>query len=169
MPVDSFKYLPRILATYYRLSNQQPEFPIPWTPVPKPLSECTFGLVTTGGLYLKSADRPFDMERERKEPTWGDPTYREIPVNAPASDIGVSHLHLNTGDILADPNILLPIHRFQELAAAGRIRGLANQAFSFMGYQGYPPNTREWQEVYGPRVVEAFQGEGVDCVLITPA
>jgi len=51
VPVDSFKYLPRVLAAYYRMTDQRPELPIPWTPLAHPLTECVFGLVTSGGLY----------------------------------------------------------------------------------------------------------------------
>jgi hypothetical protein len=49
---------------------------IPWTPLDKSISETTFTLMTTAGLSMKS-DAPFDMEREKAEPAWGDPSYRE--------------------------------------------------------------------------------------------
>jgi D-proline reductase (dithiol) PrdB len=169
MPVDSFKFLPRIIATFYQMTEVQPQLPIPWTPVPRPLSECVFGLVTSGGLYHKGMEQPFDLEREKNEPTWGDPTFRIIPKNISPGELGVSHLHINTQDVLGDINILLPIHRFQELADEGAIGGLANQNYSFMGFQGYPPNATEWREIYGPQVAERFKSEGVDCVLLTPA
>ena len=169
MPVDSFKYLPRIIAAFYQMANRQPELPIPWTPLSRPLSECKFGLVTSGGLYHRGVEPPFDLEREKQEPTWGDPSYRSLPADVQPTEVGASHLHLNTRDILEDLNILLPIHRFQELAAEGRIGGLARHAYSFMGYQGFPPDTTAWQEVYGPQVAEKLKAEGVDCVLLTPA
>jgi D-proline reductase (dithiol) PrdB len=169
MPVDSFKYLPRIIAAFYQMANRQPELPIPWTPLSRPLSECQFGLVTSGGLYHRGVEPPFDLEREKLEPTWGDPTYRSLPADVQQMEVGASHLHLNTRDMLEDLNILLPIHRFQELAAEGRIGGLARHAYSFMGYQGFPPDTTAWQEVYGPQVAEKLKAEEVDCVLLTPA
>ena len=122
MTVDSFKYLPRLIATFYQMTEREPEHPIPWTPLPKDVEECTFGLVTSAGLYHKGQETPFDLEREKQEPTWGDPTYREIPVNIPQDQMGASHLHLNLHDLLQDVNIQLPIHRFQELVDAGRVR-----------------------------------------------
>jgi len=167
--VDSFKFLPRIIAAFYRMSDRQPEHPIPWTPLPRPLAECRFGLVTSGGLYHRGVEPPFDLERERREPTWGDPTYRTLPADIRQAEVGASHLHINTRDVLEDVDILLPIHRFQELAAGGRIGGLASRAYSFMGYQGYPADTSAWQEDYGPRVAAELDAEGVDCVLLTPA
>ena len=168
MPVDSFKYLPRIIATYYEMSEREPELPIPWTPLPAPLSECRFGLITSGGLYQRDVEPPFDLEGEREDPTWGDPTYRTIPAEIHQSELGASHLHINTRDVLQDVNILLPVHRFQELVDQGRVGGLAEQAFSFMGYQGFPPDTSAWEETYGPEVAGRFEKAGVDCVLLTP-
>jgi len=49
MPVDSFKYLPRLIATFYRMTGCQSELSIPWTSLPHPLPDCKFGLVTSGG------------------------------------------------------------------------------------------------------------------------
>jgi hypothetical protein len=55
------------------------------------------------------------------------------------------------------------------LVAERRIGGLGEQAYSFMGYQGFPPDTTAWQETYGPQVAEKLKAEGVACVLLTPA
>ena len=169
MPVDSFKYLPRIIAAFCRMTRRQPELPIPWTPLPRPVADCRFGLVTSGGLYHKGVDPPFDVEREKQEPAWGDPTTRVLPAGIQQAEVGASHLHINTRDVLEDINILLPIHRFRELAGEGRIGDLADRAYSFMGYQGFPPNTTAWQETYGPQVAEMLKAEEVHCVLLTPA
>jgi len=168
MPVDSFKYLPRLIARFYRLHERQPELPIPWTPLRGPLNSCKIGLVTSGGLYNRKTDPPFDLAREERDPTWGDPGYRLIPTEARAADIEVSHLHINPWAVRADLNVLLPIQRMQELAAEGRIGALAEQAYSFMGYQGYPPDTSAWREKYGPEVAAKLKAEGVQCVLLTP-
>jgi D-proline reductase (dithiol) PrdB len=169
MPVDSFKYLPRIIAFYYRMTERQPELPIPWTPLPRPLCECIFGLVTTGGLYHQGIEPPFDIEREKQEPTWGDPTFRTIPTDIAQADLGASHLHYRTHDVLEDMDILLPVQRFRELLADGRIGGLAAHAYSFMGYQGFPADTTAWTETYGPDVARRLKAEDVQCVLLTPA
>lgn len=169
MPVDSFQYLSRALTRYYKLTSVEPEGPVPWTPLARPLDRCRFGLVTTAGLYHEGHQPPFDVERERREPTWGDPSFRVLPTDIEQEEIGASHLHINTDDVLADVNILLPIHRFQELAAAGRIGSLAQNAYSFMGYQGFPADTDAWRDVYGPQVAEQLRADQVDCVLLTPA
>jgi hypothetical protein len=169
LTVDSFKYLPRLIATFYQMTEREPQHPIPWTPAPRALEESTFGLVTSAGLYREGHDPPFDLEREVQEPTWGDPTFREIPVDISQDEVGVSHLHLNGQDLRLDVNIQLPLTRFQELLEEGQIGGLAKTAYSFMGYQGYPPDTTAWENTYAPQVAEKLKAEGVDCVLLTPA
>ncbi len=172
MPVDSFKFLPRLIATFYQLQRDSrlppaPQ-PIPWTPLRKPLQACTVGLVTSAGLYLRQTQPPFDLAREQAQPTWGDPTYRAIPLETPQEAFGLAHLHLNGADILQDVNIVLPLQRLQELTALGEIRGAAAEHYSFMGYQGFPPDTTAWAEVYGPEVAARFLQQGVECVLLTP-
>jgi len=169
MTVDSFKYLPRLISVIYESTEVSREASIPWTPIDRPLSQSKLGLVTTAGLYQPGLDPPFDLERERQEPTWGDPSYRSIPNSITQDAIGVSHLHINNEPILLDFNILLPIERMKELAEEGRIKGLAEEHYSFMGYQGYPPNTKAWKEVYGPEIAEKFKSQGVNCVLLTPS
>ncbi len=169
MKVDSFRFLSRLVSRYYRLTKVAAQRPIPFTPLRRPLSQSRFGLVTSGGLYHRAEDLPFDLARERREPDWGDPSYRAIPTDVQQEEIGVSHLHINQEAVRADPNILLPIHRFQELAAEGRIRSLAPHAYSFMGYQGFPANLTGWEGVYGPQVAERLIAQEVACVLLTAA
>jgi D-proline reductase (dithiol) PrdB len=169
MEVDSFRYVSRLIRRYYKLTNIQRELPIPWTPLAQPLDQSQFGLVTSGGLYHKGHEPPFDLERERQEPTWGDPSFRTLPTDMEPTAIDVSHFHVKKQDVLEDMNILLPIHRFRELADKGQIGGLASQAYSFMGYQGFPADLTGWKEIYGPQVADRLLAEGVDCVFLTTA
>ena len=166
MPIDSFKWLPRSIAGYYQsLQVPEPE-ETPWTPLRKPIEQCRFALVTTAGLYLKDEQPPFDLDRERREPGWGDPSYRAIPSDARQEQIGVGHLHINTEDIEADVNIVLPVHRFQELAAAGEVGEVAPHHYSFMGYQ---QDNSHWREHSGPAVAQRMVEEQVDAALLIPA
>ncbi len=168
MTVDSFKFLPRLIASFYQMTELEPEYPIPWTPLTKPVTVCKFGLVTSAGLYCPAVESPFDVAREQQEPTWGDPTYRTIAATARQEELAASHLHLNCASMEQDVNIVLPIHRFQELTAVGAIGGLAQFHYSFMGFQGFPPDTSLWRTQYGPEVATKLRAEGVDCVLLTP-
>ena len=167
--IDSFKYLPRVIAALYSMTEREPEHPVPWTPLAKPLADARFALITTGGHYLDGEQRPFDMAREKAEPTWGDPTFRAIPSDTSQDSLAASHLHINTEYVLEDVNVLLPLNRFQELVAAGKVGSLAPTAYSFMGFQGFPPDTDVWVNEAVPQVVAQLQQEQVDCVLLTPA
>lgn len=165
MPTDSFRWLPRSIAGYYQSMQVPAPESIPWSPLGKPVEECRFALVTTAGLYVKGEQQPFDLDRERREPLWGDPTYRAIPADVRQEQVGVAHLHINTEDIEADVNIALPVQRFAELAEAGEVGSLAPTHYSFMGYQG---DLTEWRERYAPEVARRMLDEGVDAAFLTP-
>jgi D-proline reductase (dithiol) PrdB len=169
MQVDSFKYLPSLVTRYYQMSRVKTEFPIPWTPLVRPLNQARFSLITSGGLYHLGHEPPFDLDGERDRPDWGDPSYRTLPADMDVNDVRVSHLHLKSADIEADMNILLPIQRFQELVEANRIGSLAGETYSFMGYQGFPADQQPWKEVYGPEVAGKLLADQVNCVLLTAA
>jgi len=79
-----------LIKRYYQLSRVDRELPIPFTPLQKPIDACRFGLVTSGGLYHRGHDRPFDAERERREPAWGDPGFRVLPTDMDPAEVGVS-------------------------------------------------------------------------------
>ena len=165
MTVDSFKFLPGSIAAYYRNLPVEREEPVPLSSLTKPLSACRFALVTTAGVHRKGTEPPFDTEREKREPMWGDPTFRRMPRDVRQEEIGACHLHTNNRDLLLDVNIALPVQRFLELEAEGTIGSLAPTSYSFMGYQ---MDTKEWRQRYAPEAAAAMKDEGVDAVLLTP-
>lgn len=164
MTVDSFKWMPPALANYYRNLSLKRE-PVPWAPLKKPLGESRFSLLSTAGIYVKGEQEPFDLDRERREPTWGDPTYRAIPRDVRQEQVGVAHLHVNPADIEKDMDIALPVHRFLELEAAGEIGSLAPTSYSVMGYQ---ESSDEWARRYGPEIAARMKEEEADCAFLTP-
>ncbi len=166
MPVDSFKYLPRSFREGYERLDFQADEPV-WTPLEVPIEEATIALLTSAGLYLQGAQEPFDVEREKQNPTWGDPTYRVIPRDVQQSQIGASHLHLNTRDFLEDFNIALPISRFAELEAEGRIGKLADEHYSFMGFQA--AELSDWRNDVAPEVARRLKDAGVHALVLAPA
>lgn len=166
MTVDSFKYLPRSIAAYYQTLVVPKADPIPWTPLAKPLNQCRLAAITTAGICDRSREPPFDAEREKREPMWGDPTYRRISRDVRQDEIGASHLHINNRDLLVDVNTVLPLQRLAEFEAEGVIGSLAETNYSFMGYQ---PNTTVWRERYGPEVAVLLKDDDVDAVLLAPA
>jgi len=169
MPVDSFKYVPRLIKRYYQATQVKKELPVPFTRLKKTLAESKFSLVTTGGLYHRGHEEPFDLQGESERPSWGDPTYRTLPSKIPQAEVCASHHHININGVLADINVLLPVDRFRELEQEKRIGGLADDVYSFMGYQGFPSDLKPWRELYGPQVTQMLLAEEVDCVLLTSA
>jgi D-proline reductase (dithiol) PrdB len=165
--VDGFRFLPPSLRAWIRSTIPSEEYDgdIPWTPLSKPLNEATFALVTSAGISLKS-DPPFDMEREKAEPTWGDPSYRIIPKGTKSADINVNHLHINTEHILADINVMLPLARMEELSNEGVIGNLASTAYSFYGFQW---ERTDFLDTAIAPMIDKMKLEGVDVVLLTPA
>lgn len=165
--VEGFRFLPPGLAAWIQsfIPEQNYEGVIPWTPLEKPLSEASFALVTSAGISCKE-DEPFDMEREKKDWRWGDPSYRKIPRDTRENDIRVDHLHINTSYIREDMNVMLPIDRFAEFERDEVIGRLAETHYSFYGFQW--ENDRFLDQAIWP-MAEQMSREQVDAVFLTPA
>lgn len=166
MIVDSYRFLPRSFVAMYDSAEPAPEDRDPvWAPFEKRLAQATIALVTSSGLYVEGEQPPFDLDRERREPTWGDPTYRAIPHGLDRP-LGVNHLHINTTDVEADHNVALPMDALDELAAAGRVGAAAPHHVSVMGYQA--AGLEGWRSETAPAMIELFRSEGVDGVVLAP-
>ena len=165
--INGFYFMPPSLGAWIGQTIPDQEFDgeIPWTPLRKPISETVFSLMTSAGINMKT-DPDFDMQREKEEPTWGDPSYRKISKSAIPADIHVNHLHINTRYIKQDLNVTLPLDRFKEFETEDVIGALAPTSYSYYGYQMDP--TVLLQETM-PRVVADMKSEGVEAVLLTPA
>ena len=165
--VDGFRFVPPSLRVL--LSQEIPAGPftgyIPWTELKKPVKGLTFSLMTSAGINIKG-DPPFDMEREKREPLWGDPTCREIPKYITETDIDVNHLHINTSYVKQDINVMLPVKRFKELEDEGVIGRLAHTCYSYYGFQ---LDATELLDKAMPKVAAKMSEEGVEAVLLTPA
>jgi D-proline reductase (dithiol) PrdB len=165
--VDPYRFLPPGLAAWVRSFIGEEDYggQIPWTPLKKPLSECTVSMITSAGISLKS-DPPFDMEREKREPLWGDRSYRVIPRGTTSQDIDVNHLHINTNWIKQDINVMLPMQRMEEFEKERVIGKLAPSSYSFYGFQW---QSTEFLDTAISPMAEKMRQEGVDAVLLFPA
>ncbi|OGQ06868.1 MAG: hypothetical protein A2026_06845 [Deltaproteobacteria bacterium RBG_19FT_COMBO_46_12] len=165
--VNGFLFLPPGLRAWVHTFIPDEEFKgdIPWTPMKKSLNQTTIALVTSAGISLKT-DPPFDMERERKEPIWGDRSYRAVPRETTEKDIEVNHLHININWIKQDINVILPLARMAEFEQEKIIGRLAPTAYSFYGFQWQ--NTDFIKEAIEP-ISKKMRTEGVEAVLMTPA
>jgi D-proline reductase (dithiol) PrdB len=156
-------FLRRVLEA--RVPREPAHAPIPWTPLAKPLAECRVALLSTAGLSMMG-DRPFDMEGERRRPTWGDPSWRRLRADATSATIEVNHLHIDTSYVLRDLDVALPLDRLRELAAEGIVGAVAPTHYSTMGYQG--ADTRALETESAPAIAQAMRDERVDVALLAP-
>ncbi len=165
--VDGFKFLPPGLKAWVRtfIPDEEYQGTIPWTPMNKSLSQATLALVTSAGISLKT-DPPFDMEREKREPLWGDRSFRAIPRGTTEKEIDVNHLHINTNLVKQDINVILPLARMAEFEQERIIGRLAPTAYSFYGFQWQ--NADFLTEAIEP-ISKKMKLEGVEAVLLTPA
>jgi hypothetical protein len=123
-------------------------------------------MVTSAGLSLAGAQEPFDIERERNEPTWGDPSFRVLPHDLGDRALVMSHLHVNDADVRADRNVALPAGPLDDLVVAGMVGRAAPAHVSVMGYQ--EAGLVAWRQVTAPAIVELFRAQGTDGVVLAP-
>ncbi len=138
-----------------------------WAAFRKPLSEAKVALLTSAGMFVTGEQEPFDVDRERLEPTWGDPSLRVIPNDVTQSQIDATHLHINTADLLADMNVALPIARLNELAVSGVIGAAANEHYSVMGFQ--QEGAEVWRTEVGPEIAARCHAADIDALILAPA
>ncbi|MBI2867354.1 MAG: hypothetical protein HYX97_03345, partial [Chloroflexi bacterium] len=162
--VDSYKFCPAARESYQRFPEQPGV--VPPAPVRVPPARANVAFLTTAGLYLKHSQPCFNWERERREPKWGDPTYRVIPRGVAQEEVDVAHLHIRADDILDDFNIVLPLDVLGELERLGEVGAVAERHYSFMGYQPFP--FEAWRDVYAPEVVRLLHADAVDLLILAP-
>ena len=163
--VDSYRFLDRmtkkLVQSWIDLATPQE---IPWTPLSKSLADSTVALISSAGLALKT-DRPFDQDGEKRNPWWGDPSYRILPRTAIEEDVALYHLHIHPRIAEQDLNTFFPLQLLMALEEAGAIGRSATSHYSYMGYILQP---KELLEESTPAMIEHMKGEGVDIVILVP-
>ena len=167
MRVDSFRFLPRSFVPLYETAEPlEGERDNVWTPFEPRLADATIALISSAGLSVAGEQEPFDLEREKREPTWGDPGYRAIPNDLGERRLAMSHLHVNNADTLADRNVSLPLDVLNDLAAEGFVGAAARAHFSVMGYQ--QAGLDAWRQETAPAIARQLRDEGADGVILAP-
>ena len=138
---------------------------IPFTPLTKPLRECRIALVSTAGI-ARNDDRPFDQERERRDPWWGDPSFRILPLGTTERDVRIYHLHIDPRFGEADLDVVLPMRRLTELAQEGFVGEPARRHYSVMGYILEPSVL---VDETAPAIAAQMRLDGVDAAALVPA
>ncbi len=165
-PVDSYRFISGITKRMIKswISMERPR-DIPWTPLAKPLADCTVALLSSAGVAL-TTDPPFDQEGERRNPWWGDPSYRIVPDTAASQDVRLYHLHIDPSYAEQDLNCLFPIQRLGELAARGEIGRATPRHYSTMGYILRP---EQLLAETAPALIRNLREDFADVVVLVPA
>ena len=167
MAIDSYRFLDfatrQIIKAWVDREARQVR-PIPWAPLRKPLSDCTVALVTRAGV-ARLDDRPFDQERERRNPWWGDPGWRLVPQGTTEAEVRLYHMHIDTRFGQEDLDVVLPMRRLAELAAEGVVGRPADVHYSVMGYQ---LRTEVIEEETAPAIAREMKARGVDVAALVP-
>ena len=126
----------------------------PFSVAPK-LSQASVAIVTTAGLHTAD-DESFGLL---------DPAFRVLPHGA--TDLRMSHNSQNfdRSGVMLDRNVVYPVDRLDELAAADVIGSVAPAHLSFMGAQ------QDLSTILldtGPLAAAFLREQGTDVVLLTP-
>lgn len=147
------------------IESEPEQIEIPWTPFTKELSRSKVSLVTTAGISMTS-DHPFDMETEKKEGDWGDPSWRYIKHGTKSHQLAINHLHIDTRYMERDINVALPIDVIDKLENEGKIGSVASYHYSIMGYQG--KDITELANISSPAIAKAMKKDNVDIAILAP-
>ncbi len=129
----------------------------PWTPFGRQLRKAKVALISTGGVYIKDQQEPYNTD--------GDTSYRIIPKDTPKECIGVAHTHYDTSGAVRDINVIFPYERMKEMESQGIIGSFADTCYGFMGFI---PRTMMpgLLDDSAPEVAGMLKDDGVDAVLI---
>ena len=166
MSIDSYRFLDFASRQVMKAwtAREQPGV-IPFTALAKPLGDCTVALVSTAGV-ARNDDRPFDQDGERRNPWWGDPSFREIPLGTTEHDVRLYHLHIDPRFGEADLDVVLPMRRLSELAQQGVVGRAAARHYSLMGYILDP---RVLVNETAPAIGGCMRADGIDAAALVPA
>lgn len=129
----------------------------PWTPLKRPLKEARVALVSTGGVYIKDKQDPYNTD--------GDISYRVIPRDTPKERLGVAHTHYDTSGAVKDINVIFPYQRLQEIEKEEVVGSFAETCYGFMGFIPRPLVPSLLTES-APEVAQRLKADGVEAVLI---
>jgi D-proline reductase (dithiol) PrdB len=128
----------------------------------KPLERSRLAIVTTAGIHHRG-QQPFDMTDGN-----GDPSFRLLDTETIESNYTITHDYYDHADAEKDLNVVFPLARLKEMAAAGCIGPVAERHISFMGHID-GPHIRTLIHETAPAAAAYLKQGGPDAVLLTPA
>lgn len=131
-----------------------PDFGEPSWAVPPPKAQQRVAIVSTAGL-IHRGDRPFGL---------GSADYRIID-RADDRDLLMTHVSTNfdRSGFVQDHEVVFPIKRLEESAAAGTIGAVARYHYTFMG-----ATNPEQMRPAALQVASAMKSEGVNVAVLVP-
>ncbi len=132
----------------------------PWTPVRQPLAQTALALMSTCGAYRTGIDCPFDAANY-----YGDPSFKEIPIETPVTILGFAHTHYTHEHVSRDPNVAFPLDHLRALQAEGVIKHLVDPAISFSGFL---PEPRQLVNDTAPAAARRLLAGGAQAALLVP-
>jgi D-proline reductase (dithiol) PrdB len=166
--IDSYRFLDfatRQIIKAWVAREAEVRRDTPWAPLPRPLADCKVALVSTAGVARRD-DVPFDQEGERRNPWWGDPSFRRIPMGTTEDEVGLHHMHIDTRFGQEDLDVVLPMRRLGELADEGLVGRAAEVHYSIMGYQLRP---EVLERETAPAIAREMRDRGVGAAALVPA
>ncbi|MBT5109504.1 MAG: hypothetical protein HOM25_12545 [Rhodospirillaceae bacterium] len=132
----------------------------PWTPLAKPLSDCTVALLVSGGISHCAA-APFDPDARN------DHRVDAIDPGEATDQYQIHDSYYDHADADRDLNCIFPVDRLRELADAGEIGAVAKRHWS--GFMGRTYNRSKVRDESAPALVEELKADGVDLLVAIPA
>ena len=133
---------------------------VPLARLRKPLTEARLSFVSTAGVQPRGT-APFDTTHPV-----GDYTFRRVPTDSLLEDLEIHQLKYPTAGATRDLNVIFPLERLRELAAAGVIGSLTPNFYSFIGYN---MDARRLEATLAEAIAEAVAAEEPDAALLSPA
>jgi D-proline reductase (dithiol) PrdB len=155
--MDELDFEVKLFVKLYRWRRVSPT---PWTPLPRPLSECKLALISSAALIPPGVE-PFGSQ------PGGDVSFREVPSDLdPATliDCHPSH-HFDHSGLTTDRNLAFPIDRVRELVACRRIGAVNHRHLSLCGAITAPGRLIKRT---APEAVRWLVEDGVDVALLVP-
>jgi D-proline reductase (dithiol) PrdB len=154
----------KVMRAWTERERERTPDDIPWTPLHKRVAESSIALVSSAAV-ARISDPPFDQDHERRDPWWGDPSYRLIPRGTHTDEIRLYNLHIERSFGERDLNCVLPLDRLEQLHSRGEIGRCAPTHYSFMGYLLRPA---EFLQSSVPAMIARMRAENVDVALLVP-
>lgn len=149
---ERYKNLGYAAYQWYRAED-----PPPFTALRKPLKDCRIGMLSTSGAYVIGQKAYFYKD---------DTSTRNIAATTPKQNIHFSHLTENyLPGPRRDPGCMVPAAALLRLEAEGAIGAAARDVVSCMGAVY---SQRRVREELAPALLDTFQSQHVDAVLLVP-